>query len=57
MGSWFKELVPICDTEHLSTQLEHRLHGEQPGKEEISVLVAVLEKSSTIRDQVRAVRE
>ena len=50
VGAGFKEFMLRCDTEHLPTEFKHGFYGEQPAEEEVSVLVAVLEKSITVPD-------
>ena len=55
MGAGFKELMLICDTEHLSTEFKHGFVRKEPAEEEIAVLVAVLEQSITVVDEVCAV--
>ena len=53
-GIWIsvrgKEVVLLCHTEYLSTQLKHRFCREQSGKEEIPILAAVFKKSITVCD-------
>ena len=55
MGAGFKELMLICNTEHLSTEFKHGFGREQPAEEEITVLVAVFEQPITVADEVSAV--
>jgi hypothetical protein len=55
IGAGCQEFVLRCDPKHLLTEFKHGFGREEPAEEEITVLVAVLEQSITVVDEVCAV--